>query len=62
MVGGWSSVTPLKAARGKAAAHHAQRVALVGRGPAAQVVVYFLFLMFYLFCFYFALNFVIFFI
>jgi hypothetical protein len=31
-------------------------VALVGRGPAAQVVVYFLFFTVYLLCFYFALN------
>jgi hypothetical protein len=30
-----SSFTPPKAARGSAAAHHAQRVALVGHGPAA---------------------------
>jgi hypothetical protein len=39
---GGSSLLPLKAARDRAAAHHTQRVALVGRGPAAQVVVYFL--------------------
>jgi hypothetical protein len=45
-----SSFTPPKAARGSAAAHHAQRVALVGRGPAVQVVVFFS--LFYLFCFY----------
>jgi hypothetical protein len=36
-----SFFTPPKAARGSAAAHHAQRVALVGRGPAVQVVVFF---------------------
>jgi hypothetical protein len=51
-----SSFSPPKAARDSAAAHHAQRVAPVGRGPAAQVVVYF-FSLFYLFCFYFALYF-----
>jgi hypothetical protein len=48
-----SSFTPPKAARGSEAAHHVQRVALVGRGPAAQVVVFFS--LFYLFCFYFLL-------
>jgi hypothetical protein len=36
-----SSFTPPKAARGSPAAHHAQRMALVGCGPAAQVEVCF---------------------